>query len=139
VKSNGVCPWCLAMQVHCRCSIWGHRPNSFCVVRHEVRTNHLCDRKLHCVVLHSNPWVVTSQGNSREFVAWSVCNRVQGGQTDTYGCFVGVPFFLGYTPFTLIYTKSSYSISFHILQFNHSSSCGRKIPFNIIHFNMNTP
>jgi hypothetical protein len=75
--------------------------NSFCVVRHEVRTDHLCDRKLHCVVLHSNPWVVTSQGNSREFVAWSVCNRVQGGQTDTCGCLVGVPFFFGYT--TILY------------------------------------
>ncbi len=94
MKSNGVCPWCLAVQVHYRCSIWGHRPNSFCVVRHEVRTDHLNDRELHCVVLHSNPWVVTSQGNSREFVAWSVCNRVQGGQTVTYGCFLGVPFFL---------------------------------------------
>ncbi len=100
MKSNGVCPWCLAVQVHCRCSIWGHRPNSFCVVRHEVRTDHLSDRELHYVVLHSNPWVVTSQGNDREFVAWSVCNRVQGGQTVTCGCFLGIPFFFGYSTFS---------------------------------------
>ncbi len=96
MRSNGVCPWCLAVQVHCKCSIWGHRPNRFCVVRPEVRTDHLCDRKLHCVVLHSNPWVVTSQGNSREFVSWSACNRVQGGQTDTCGC-SGRSLLFGYT------------------------------------------
>jgi hypothetical protein len=34
-------------------------------------------------VLHSNPWVVASQGNSREFVSWSECNRVQG-RSDGY-------------------------------------------------------
>jgi hypothetical protein len=76
--------WLRRCIVEVRSEVTG--PIVYCVMRREVWTHHLCDRKLHCVVLHSNPWVVTSQGNSREFVSWSECNRVQGGQTNTCGC-----------------------------------------------------
>jgi hypothetical protein len=48
----------------------------------EVRTDHLCDRKLHCVVLHSNPWVLASQGDSIQTVPLRGHNWVlREGQT----------------------------------------------------------
>jgi hypothetical protein len=48
-------------------------------MRHEVRTLHLCDRKLHCVVLHSSPRAVASQGSSGQTGPLRGHNRVLGG------------------------------------------------------------
>ncbi len=62
---------------------------------HEVRTLHLCDRKLHCVVLHSSPRAVASQGSSRQARPLRGHNRVlRGGSDRVPGSILGVPPFL---------------------------------------------
>ncbi len=60
-------------------------------MRHEVRTLHLCDRKLHCVVLHSSPRAVVSQGNSRQSVPLRGHNWVLRGLDRAPGSILGVP------------------------------------------------
>jgi len=61
-------------------------------MRHEVRTLHLCDRKLHCVVLHSNLRAVASQGSSRQAGPLRGHNRVlRAGSDRAPGSILGVP------------------------------------------------
>ncbi len=59
-------------------------------MRHEVRALHLCDRKLHCVVLYSSSRAVASQGSSRQ----SVPLGPKGGSDRAPGSILGVPPFL---------------------------------------------
>ncbi len=65
-----------------------------CVVRHEVCTLPLCDRKLHCVVLHSSPRAVASQGNSRQTVPLRGHFGSKVGHDRAPGSILGVPPFL---------------------------------------------